>query len=161
MSPNEFNQNCNLIIVENFPSDVYIDKYELAGDIYSQYYKFLIKTNASVDVEKAKWESESFDLYLYLNSFKEILCDKNLISKSSSLKISDDNVCYFNLKLPFHLRYHTDLNETEVKFHLNDPKILANCVATNFKKNSISLPCDTLTSTSECSWNELFFTKVI
>ncbi len=161
MSPNEFNKNCNLIIVENFPSDVYVDKYELAGDIYSQYYKFLIKTNESVDVEKAKWESESFDLYLYLNSFKEILCDKNQISKSSSLKISDDNVCYLNLKLPFHLRYHADLNETEVKFHLNDPKILANCVATNLNKNSISLPCDTQTNISVCSWNELFFTKVI
>ena len=161
MSPNEFNKNCNLVIVENFPSNVYIDKYELAGDMYSQNYKFLIKTNSSVDVEKAEFESESFDLYLYLNPAKDILCDKNEISKSSSLKISEDNVCYLNLKLPFHLRYHKNLNESLVKFHLNDPKILANCVATNLNKNTVQLPCDTENNSSGCSWNELFFTKVI
>ena len=157
MTPNEFNKNLNLVIVENFPSDVYVDKYELASDIYSQNYKFLIESNSSVDVEKA--ESESFDLYLYLNSAKEILCDKNQISKSSSFKISDDNVCYLNLKLPFHLRYHTDLNETLVKFHLNNPKIVANCVATNLNKISIELPCDTETNSSECTWNEIFSLK--
>ena len=157
MTPNEFNKNLNLVIVENFPSDVYVDKYELASDIYSQNYKFLIESNSSVDVEKA--ESESFDLYLYLNSAKEILCDKNQISKSSSFKISDDNVCYLNLKLPFHLRYHTDLNETLVKFHFNNPKIVANCVATNLNKISIELPCDTETNSSECTWNEIFSLK--
>lgn len=148
--------------MENFPSNVYIDKYELEDELYSKNFRFLTKTssNKSVDVEKAEFESDPFDLYLYLNTTKEILCDKNKISKTSSVNINEDNVCYLNLKFPFHLRYHKNFNSSSVEFHLNDPKILVDCVATNLMKDSISIPCDT-TSHSECNWNEIVFIKVI
>ena len=160
LNSEEFNKQCDLLIIENFPSNAYVDKYELESELYSKNFQYLIKENGtSVDVEKAEFESDRFDLFLYLNKTRKILCDKYIISKTSSFASNEDNICYLNIKLPFHLRYHKNFNDSSVEFYVNDPKLLISCQDINLKK-TVSLPCNSSTIL-DCDWHDIFFTKVI
>ncbi len=76
--------------------------------------------------------------------------------------INEDKFCYLNLKLPIHLRYHKNFNDSSSIFHLNDPKILISCQNEKVKKINVGsnkLPCDA-TNNLDCVWNEIGFIKV-
>lgn len=74
---------------------------------------------------------------------------------------NDDKICYFNIKLPVHLRYHKNSSSNNSTiFFLNDPKLNIYCKNQIIGKNSVKFACNHKNE-SQCAWNELTIKKVI
>jgi hypothetical protein len=100
---------CEWLLVENFTRSVYVDYFELKN--YARTYLF--KPSSKVSIEKAEYNSDGFELFVFPN--------RNVMRSES-----------FTLRVPFHLRYHAPTSNVSMdylSFELNPPRLfLSQCV---------------------------------
>lgn len=105
-----FKTNCNLMILQKFNSNFYVDEFELRQNIYKQIFLFLL--SKKINTESIEYRSEPFVLVL-------------IIKKTYVSCNEQSNLCYVSFKYPFHLRYHAASDKSlNQLIHINTPKIL-------------------------------------
>jgi hypothetical protein len=129
---------CSLLIVEKFPSNVYIDIDELNSDIYfPSRYGVLLKE--SVNTEKPEYNSKPFEVYIYLNTYNNIQCSNGA---------NETYDCQISFRMPFHIRYHAAAKVPYTTFDLTDePKLFGapSCEEKKVKVDNLFVaPCSKL-----------------
>ena len=139
-------------LIEKFPANVYVDKYELSEPKYVRNFNFSLSTN--LDIEKPENDSQPFEMHVYPQA-PECQAIDSLSRK-----------CEIKVKLPFHIRYHSGSpRESYAYFRLFEPKLYAkclhNCYESSFKTlKTESFPCTQSNDGFKCEWNEQNYKKV-
>jgi hypothetical protein len=126
---------CKFLFIEQFTSNSFVDKYELAKNRID----FLL--NTKIDIEKAEYESDPFDLLIY----PQCTCNIN-------------NECQINVKLPFNIRYHKPSLNGSVRFRFQDVQIYQ--LDKNNEELTRRLPCDSKSPTNYCTWSPISYTRL-
>ncbi|KAK6187585.1 hypothetical protein SNE40_005578 [Patella caerulea] len=123
--------SCQLLLVENLPSGVYVDVDQLS----SLPDNIQVLVDSDVDIEAPEYASPPLLVYIFTN----------LTSDRSSIT------------LPVHVRYHRPSNVSEyAQILIENPKIYSTCLHLSDYENTegIGAPCDNQNS-SQCLWNRL------
>lgn len=146
---NVFNNECSLLLIESFESNVYVDSYELKSKNYDKFYSFILSNK--VNTESAEYKSQSFKLYLYVNrnvikcypsnikNFKQMFFERQSpLNLSKEISPNDLNYfCTIFIRLPIHVRYHEPvLNGDYANFTLRPPSLYASRCTNYIKKYS-------------------------
>ncbi|CRL04185.1 CLUMA_CG017292, isoform A [Clunio marinus] len=128
--------SCDLLLVQDIPSSVYVDNDQLFN--LNRLNKLKTFVNSYVDVEKSTSKAEPFKVFIYSQ------VKKNL-----------------NITLPVHFRYHDPSDKKFNRVEIESPKVyIANCYQ---KGKILSLPCQNSTdftdiidisAVSYCPWIE-------
>lgn len=150
-NPTYLKTNCNLMIVQDFGSNFYVDEFELKQSIYMRLFSFFLSDK--VNTESIEYRSEPFMLFMIIN--------KNLFSCDEISK-----KCNVSFSYPFHLRYHApSINKLHKNLKLIYPRVLvANChdhdrinqnefILKNIKKNDKKIINDLFIG--NCFWDEI------
>ncbi|CAO1395820.1 unnamed protein product [Diamesa hyperborea] len=134
--------NCELLLVQDVPSSVYIDNDQLLN--LNKLNKLESYVDTYVDVELPTNKASAFKVYIFENVKK-----------------------YVNKTLPVHFRYHSPSEKQFNRVEIESPKIyVSNCKVQ--EGNVVLLPCRNsseildfleLASASLCEWTELELTS--
>lgn len=127
---------CDLLLVQDIPSSVYVDNDQLFN--LNRLNKLKTFVNSYVDVEKSTAKAEPFKVFIFSNVRKTL-----------------------NMTLPVHFRYHEPSDKKFNRVEIESPRIyMSNC---HQRGRMVKLPCQNsseltdfmdLDSISYCPWIE-------
>lgn len=142
--------NCNIMLIQKFNSNFYVDEFELKQNIYNQLFLFFL--SQKVNTESIEYRSEPFMLFL-------------LIKKCLLLCNESSNLCNISFSYPFHLRYHAPSdNYLYQRFKIVSPRFLVSDCSQDLKdQNEFIFKSDQIIDKGlikkfyigNCYWNEI------
>lgn len=139
-SIHHFDNEYQLLLVDHFDADVYVDSNELRYMNYEEKFRFIFSN--TVSIEQAKYQARQFNLFLLINP-SAIKCyfnserERDMFNFFNSLKthgqifnLSDQispheltSFCITSIRLPIHVRYHEPAFGDYVNFTLRRPSL--------------------------------------
>jgi len=119
----------DLLLVESFDSDAYVDSYELKFKNYERMYSFVFSNK--VNTESARYDALKFNIFLYLQpnlTHCYAPSKENLFNSSVSEYDETEYLCRIFVRLPIHVRYREPATEEYVNFTLKNPQLFQKAV---------------------------------